>query len=156
VISVEVANQQSSLGIDPETLRRAIVTVLEGEGVCEALVSLAVVDDATIQPLNRRYLQHDYATDVLSFLLDRDGASLEGEVIVSAETAVRQAVQYGWSANEELLLYVVHGALHLIGYDDADAEQQEEMRDKERKYLTKLGCPSPRPPTQQPSSYPDS
>ncbi|MFV1963849.1 MAG: rRNA maturation RNase YbeY [Pirellulaceae bacterium] len=143
MITVEVANRQSVLRIDPAILRQGIASVLRGEGVRKASVSLAVVDDATIRPLNRRYLQHDDATDVLSFLLDRDGASLEGEVVVSAETAAREAAQYGWSADRELLLYAVHGALHLTGYEDHEVGQQHEMRAKEREYLTQLGCPPP-------------
>jgi probable rRNA maturation factor len=114
--------------------------VLEAEGWQDAEVSLAVVDDPTIHELNRRYLGHDYPTDVLSFLLSDDGARrLEGEVVVSADTAARSAEQFGWTAGDELLLYVIHGTLHLAGYDDQSPDDLARMRDRERTHLAAFG-----------------
>jgi probable rRNA maturation factor len=100
---------------------------------------VAIVDDATMRNLNLKYLQHDYATDVLSFLLSDLDESLEGEVVVSADTAAREALRFGWSADDEMLLYLVHGTLHLVGHDDASDVERDAMRAKERRYLAKLG-----------------
>lgn len=138
MITVEVNNQQSVHEIQPQRLEQAVQTVLWGEQIRSATISIAVVDDATIHALNRRYLQHDYPTDVLSFVLQQDEAGLDGELILSAETAGRQCDQYGWSAQDELLLYAVHGALHLVGYDDQQPRQTDQMRAKERYYLELL------------------
>jgi probable rRNA maturation factor len=107
--------------------------------VGHAQLSIAIVDDATIHELNRRYLEHDYPTDVLSFTLERDNEHLEGEVIASAETAARSAADYGWSADDELLLYVVHGTLHLVGHDDGTPDERAVMRRLERRYLASFG-----------------
>ena len=101
--------------------------MLEGEAISRATLSIAVVSDRAIRPLNRRYLQHDYATDVLSFLLDSGPGWLDGEIIVSADTAASQAPQYDSSAEAELLLYVIHGALHLVGYDDTTPAERKRM-----------------------------
>lgn len=139
MIKVSVANQQTSLSVDEPRLRRAIEVVFGGESIGRARVSLAVVDDAVIRRLNRQYLDEDDATDVLSFPLGRKGGKLEGEVVVSAETAAACAPDYGWPAADELLLYVIHGALHLAGYDDESPEEQAEMRRCERKYLAAFG-----------------
>lgn len=139
MIQVDIANRQNRLPLDRRRLRKAVKTVLEGESICEAEISLAVVDDEIIQQLNRQYLDHDYATDVLSFVLERDGRRLEGEVIVSADTAARTADDYDWTAEDELLLYVIHGALHLAGYLDGSKKEKAEMRSRERQYLAKLG-----------------
>ena len=79
---------------------------------------MAVVDDPTIRRLHREYLGEDSPTDVMSFVLERADDYLEGEVVVSAETACAAAPEYGWPAADELLLYVIHGTLHLVGYDD--------------------------------------
>lgn len=117
--------------------------VLQGESVAEADVSVAIVDDPAIHLLNRKYLEHDYATDVLSFLLSAIDEPLEGEIIVSADTAKREANRYAWSITDELLLYVIHGTLHIIGYDDASDRDRELMRAKERAYLEKLGRSQP-------------
>ncbi len=105
----------------------------------EADVSLAIVDDPTIHRINREFLQHDYPTDVLSFLLERSADRLEGEVIASADTAIGSAARYGWAPADELLLYVIHGTLHLVGYDDLAPEPQVTMRERERDYLKHFG-----------------
>jgi probable rRNA maturation factor len=88
--------------------------------------------------LNRRYLQHDYATDVLSFLLDSGSGWLDGEIVISADTAASQAPQYDSSAEAELLLYVIHGVLHLVGYEDTTPSERKRMLARQRRYLRRL------------------
>ncbi len=122
-ITIEIANQQPHLPLDRRLLRRAVRRVLRGAGVRKARISLAVVDDEVISRLNWRYLRHPGRTDVLSFLLDQ-GDGLEGEVVVAAQTALRTAPHYGWPPHDELLLYVIHGTLHLVGHDDASPAQR--------------------------------
>ena len=98
MLEIELANRQTRHAVDTDRLLAAARLVLEGEGISRATLSIAVVSDRAIRPLNRRYLQHDYATDVLSFLLDSGPGWLDGEIIVSADTAATQAPQYGSSA----------------------------------------------------------
>jgi probable rRNA maturation factor len=138
MIRVDVANEQSHLPIDAARLRMGVEVVLRGEQRSEAAISVAVVDDDAIHQLNREYLNHDYPTDVLSFVLE-DDLRLEGEIVVSAEYALRESASYKWTAENELLLYVVHGSLHLVGYDDHTAEQSAEMRRLESVYLQQCG-----------------
>jgi probable rRNA maturation factor len=76
-------------------------------------------------------------------LLESGTRFLEGQIVVSAETAHRVAFQYGWSSDEELLLYVIHGALHLVGYDDTTEEARRRMRSCERFYLERFGIEAP-------------
>lgn len=140
---VEIANRQTRLPLDVDRLRECAQLVLAAEGFISGVVSVAVVDDPTIHALNREYLNHDYATDVLSFVFDVSDEGLEGEVIVSADTAIRESSEFGWSADSELALYLVHGLLHLAGYDDHTDLEREEMRRLERKYLTQLGISVP-------------
>jgi probable rRNA maturation factor len=139
MLSIEIADEQSTLRVDCERLKQAAAGVLREAGVEAGALSIAIVDDAAIHVLNRQYLAHDYPTDVLSFLLERDGSRLEGEVVVSAETAARAAAEFGWSPGDELLLYVVHGTLHLVGYDDANDEARATMRAAERRHLAACG-----------------
>ncbi len=130
-------------------LKRAIELVLSGEKqLANIPLSIVLCDDATIRNLNRRFLNHDYPTDVLSFLLADDRLSSEhpvpleervwGEIIVSVETAHRQARRYRQTLEEELVRLTVHGLLHLLGYDDATPEQRRKMRRKERFYLRQV------------------
>jgi probable rRNA maturation factor len=139
VITVEIADEQSDLPLDHHRLQHAVRMVLEEASVARARLSLAVVDDSTIRRLHQRYLAADEPTDVLSFLLERSEDCLEGEVIVSAQTAVLAAGRFGWPAEDELLLYVIHGTLHLVGYRDATPQQQAEIRRRERACLSRFG-----------------
>jgi probable rRNA maturation factor len=139
VTTIDIANQQNLLPIDETPIRRAVEAILAGDAAGRATISVAVVDDDAIGKLNEKFLRREGPTDVLSFVLEQGEGLLDGEVVVSAETALRTAPRFGWSAAEELLLYVIHGTLHLAGYDDATPRQQATMRDRETKYLAALG-----------------
>ncbi len=139
MIEIELADQQSQLAVDRQRLMRAARAVLLDHGPATCQASIAIVDDPTIRALNRRFLQHDDATDVLSFVLERTPDLLEGEVIVSADTARSQADQYGWTPADELLLYVIHGVLHLVGFDDQTEPARQAMRAAEAAYLQQFG-----------------
>lgn len=135
--SVEVTNETDA-SIDAARLAAAVQIVLADAQVDSAEVSVAIVDDPTIHRLNRQFLEHDYPTDVLSFVLD-EPPHLSGEIIASVDTAAREAAEVGWPAEHELLLYAVHGALHLVGQLDKEIADAAEMRSRERDTLAKLG-----------------
>jgi probable rRNA maturation factor len=134
---------ESCAPIDERQVREAVQAIARDAGIERGSISLAIVDDATIHELNRRHLGHDYATDVLSFVLESGEGWLEGEVIASMEMAARRAPEFGWTAANELLLYVVHGALHLVGHDDQEPEARRAMRAAERHYLSRYGIELP-------------
>jgi probable rRNA maturation factor len=142
MIRVSIASPQDVVAIDRGRMRQTAKTVLEGEEVHDAEVSLAFVDNATIQQLNKRYLQHDEPTDVLSFPLSEPNASrLAGELVIGAEVARSEAERRGHPVEAELALYVIHGLLHLCGYDDETADGAAAMRQHEQRYLQLLGQP---------------
>jgi probable rRNA maturation factor len=141
MLRISVANPYE-YPLDFQRLKDAARTVLEGEGVRACKVTLAFVDNPHIHRLNKQFLQHDEPTDVLTFpYTEPDAKSLEGEVVIGFQVAQENAADRGHDPNLELLLYVVHGCLHLCGFDDTDATCSREMRVKEREYLTKLGLP---------------
>ncbi len=113
--------------------------ILKDESIERAKINVAVVDDRTIAELHQRYLDDPTPTDVLSFLLEQTPEYIEGEIVVSADTAAASAPNYNWIAADELLLYVIHGALHLVGYDDSTPKKRAVMREKEGEYLARLG-----------------
>ncbi len=142
MIALSVKNQQDAVELDFAGLKAAAKAVLEGEGVPSAKVTCAVMDDATIHVLNNRHLKHDEPTDVLTFPYTLPGAKkLEGDIAIGAEVAVRAAAERGHPVHAELCLYVIHGCLHLCGYNDKTDKDAAEMRRKEREYLAKLGLP---------------
>lgn len=117
------------------------------------VISLAIVDDLEIRRVNRMFLGKDRPTDVISFLYDdvdagNRGAAPEGpfgEIVVSAECALREARARGIGAAEELERYAIHGLLHILGYDDATSPGRRRMRALERRYLRFSSRSIPRP-----------
>lgn len=135
-MAVELANLQRKVSISPRRIRRTAGRVLRELGRVGARVHLTFVDDALIRRLNARYLRHRRPTDVLAFPLDAPGPSrLWGEIVVSAETARRQARRLGIPVGLELDLLVVHGLLHLAGYDDGEPREARLMHQREREIL---------------------
>lgn len=139
MLDIALAREHPSAVVDAKRLRRAVKAILTDAGISKGEVSIAIVDDAKMHELNRRYLDHDYPTDVLSFVLEEGEGRLDGQIVVSADYAAREAARYGWNADDELLLYTIHGALHLVGYDDLNPSGKQEMRQQELKYLAQFG-----------------
>ena len=142
--AVTVVNDQSRHAVNETELIAAVESVLNDSNFSSATVGVAVVNDETIHDLNRRYLDHDWSTDVLSFMLNDEHGHLEGEIILSADTAAASAAEIGWPAAAEQLLYVVHGTLHFVGYCDKTAADKKEMRSAEARFLRQFDLEEPR------------
>jgi probable rRNA maturation factor len=156
---IDISNRQSVVQVDCSALRAAVVRTLEMELIRSAVLSVSIVDDATIHPINREHLAHDYPTDVLSFQLDFDpaegasnsslraaGCGIEGEIIASAEMAASRASEGQWSVQDELTLFVIHGLLHICSYDDQSPEERRLMRSREQAIMNSLGRTAIYPP----------
>jgi probable rRNA maturation factor len=137
---VALSNRQRAVRVSPARLRRAAARALLAVGRADQELSLTLVDDAEIRRLNTRYRRVRHRTDVLAFPLD---PPLVGEVIISAETARRQATRLGVSVGLELDLLVTHGVLHLVGYDDQDPRAARLMHEREREILAGAIQPIP-------------
>jgi probable rRNA maturation factor len=118
-----------------------------GGGV-EGEIEVAIIDDPAIRRLNRQHLDHDWETDVISFPyclepIDEQSSRyvVQGELIVSWQTAVREAPRTGWPPLTELILYAIHGTLHLVGMEDHNPSARQKMRDAEVRVLSML-CPT--------------
>jgi probable rRNA maturation factor len=141
MLRVSIANPYEQR-LDFAALKSAATAVLTGVGVRDAKITLAFVNNPHIHRLNKQFLDHDEPTDVLTFPYTEPGAKkMEGEVVIGYEVAAENAVDRGIPVEHELLLYVIHGCLHLCGYDDKSAKAAKEMRAKEREYLRRLGLP---------------
>jgi probable rRNA maturation factor len=136
-LTIEINADEQPHAVNRLRLKKAVRTILRDAGIKSAEISIAIVTDARMHELNRQYLEHDYPTDVLSFVLadDKRAKSLEGEIIASSDYAAREAPRYGWTADDELLLYIIHGCLHLVGHDDTRAKLKAAMRVAEAHYL---------------------
>ncbi|MFB6274261.1 MAG: rRNA maturation RNase YbeY [Salinibacter sp.] len=142
--SLSIEQPHSSLHLDEAVLREAIRRVLAEEGATLVHLSVVLAGHETVRRLNQSYLDHDYNTDVLSFSLrspqdtappDADEQAVEGEVYVDLDTAAERHEEFDTSFEREAYRYVLHGVLHLTGYDDATDAGRETMRQKENQYL---------------------
>jgi probable rRNA maturation factor len=137
MLSVSVANQQEVLELDYARIKEVGKAVLAGEGISKGKITCAIMADTAIHKLNKQFLQHDEPTDVITF--PYSDSPLHGDLAISAETAMAVAAERGHAAHDELLYYVIHGILHLCGYDDTSDKKRKEMREREKHYLTQLG-----------------
>lgn len=158
--------------VDEAALLRAARAVLDAEVDQAAEMSIVVTDDETVRELNREFRGYDETTDVLSFGLSErmkpaaDGEEFFpfpdvpddllhlGEVVISYPTAERQAAEHGLPLLDELRHLLIHGALHLLGYDHAEPEEEAVMRAREQVLLAASGASAGRVTGQeQPPSY---
>lgn len=139
---ISIATPQELVDVDRGRMREIVRAVLAEEQIADYEISLAFVDNQTIHRLNKRYLDHDEPTDVLTFpLSDPSAKKLAGELILGVEVARDQAAERGHDVQVELALYVIHGLLHLCGFDDKLTNDAVEMRRRERHHLARLGLP---------------
>lgn len=131
-------------------LRRLVKEVLAAEGAGPVEMGLVIAGDDTVQRLNRDYRRIDAPTDVLAFslqetsspeepfILPPDGLTHLGEVIICQPQAERQALEQGHSLRRELAILLVHGILHLLGYDHETPEEEPKMKAEEQRILSLL------------------
>ncbi|MCL5282341.1 MAG: rRNA maturation RNase YbeY [Planctomycetes bacterium] len=142
MITVQITNHVEKLPADVPPLSKGRRAVCRQFGISEARISIGIVDDAEIAALNRRFLHHDGTTDCLSFDLS-DETEPRGrkvfDLIVNGALALREATQRGHEAQAELALYITHGLLHDLGFEDATERQARRMHRTEDEILQHLG-----------------
>ncbi|MCH7495445.1 MAG: rRNA maturation RNase YbeY [Candidatus Marinimicrobia bacterium] len=121
--------------VESDHLKSVMQSVLQGEKKEYDSVSVLFVSDSEIREINKDYLGHDYSTDVITFPLNDEPENLEGEIYVSYETTKNNSLNYNVPHSNEILRVVIHGILHLVGYDDSTDSQKEEMKKKEDHYI---------------------
>jgi probable rRNA maturation factor len=138
-VSVAVRNIQRAVPVQSARISRLAERVLAALGWQESEVHFAIVGDAWIRRLNARFRGVRRRTDVLAFPLDGPGPGLLlGEVVISAESCLRQSRRLRIPFSCELDLLVVHGLLHLVGYDDRDPLEARMMHRREREILGQI------------------
>ena len=135
-VRVAVSDRQRRLRVNTRRLAEIARRTLELVDDSGSQLSVVLVNDATIAKLNAQYHAASGPTDVLSF----DYGEGQGELIISVECAVRQARRFRVAPGRELALYVIHGILHLHGYDDQTALDRQRMRATERRLMLQLGA----------------
>jgi len=140
-IVVQIARNFNAVDASADKIVKLVKEICIRCDLAAATVSIAIVDEAQIHKLNKEFLDHDRPTDCLSFDLSENEqkGSKSIEVIVNGEMAVREAEARGHSAEAELALYITHGLLHNLGYDDSDVEAAKKMHEVEDEILKQQG-----------------
>jgi len=139
-ITVEFAADFKDIDFDRGRLKRLIKHLCRRFGLSKATVSIAVLGDEAIRKVNKKFLKKDTATDVISFDLSDEGqAEKVFELVVNGEQARREGLARGHGPEGELALYVVHGLLHNLGFDDLDGVKAEKMHRLEDEILQQFG-----------------
>ncbi|MGR3219351.1 MAG: rRNA maturation RNase YbeY [Candidatus Anammoxibacter sp.] len=141
-MQIEIANLQSLYNVKKNEIKKILKNVLKDVGK-DAELSIVFVDDEKIKELNKSFLGKDTSTDVLAFYLGDSGKEEDGkicgEIVVSVETAIEVAGKINSDVTSEIYLYLVHGLLHLMGYDDKDKKMADKMHSEERRILSGFG-----------------
>lgn len=132
-MGLEIIAEQKAPGLQEEELRRLVRVVLEKEGHRGKEVALLLSDDANLHSLNRAFRKANHTTDVLSFHMEDDEEIL-GDIAISVEAAERQAAVAGHSVQTEIKYLLLHGLLHLCGYDH-EHPPGDDWKQVEEKYL---------------------
>jgi probable rRNA maturation factor len=149
-MEIALENLQKKAALNPPQILKVAKTILRHEGVQKASLSIVFVTRQRIKALNKKFLHRDHSTDVLAFDL-RDGAFLgrkekrklkviTGDIIISTDAAWKNSRIYGTALSQELALYIIHGILHLLGFDDHRSGDIKKMRKKEQEILSCLGA----------------
>ena len=137
--TVQITTHFDEAPVDRSRLETLVETICGRFDLSGATVSVGVVDDAEITELNQKFLNHACTTDCLSFDLSESPGPRVLDLIVNGQMAVRQAGRRGHSGEAELALYVTHGLLHQLGFDDGAPDQARKMHETEDEILQHLG-----------------
>lgn len=115
-------------------MRGKIKQLVENEGAKLGYLSVIFCSDRKILEVNKNYLKHDYFTDIITFDY-REAENVQGDLFISVETVAENARKYGVTFEQELTRVIIHGVLHIVGYNDKTPEEQAIMRQKEDFYI---------------------
>jgi probable rRNA maturation factor len=147
---IHYRNRVRRSGVDGRALVATAQSLLEKCDEADSSISLTLVNDAAIRELNRAHRGRDAATDVLSFPLDPEDASddgdperLLGDVVISIDTARRQAADYDARLQAEIYRLLIHGLLHVLGHDHEEPDERAVMTREERRLAAAIALPWP-------------
>ncbi len=144
-VKITIKNLQNRVPVDTKRVKKTVQKVLSQEGIKKSVdITLCFVNDAKIKELNSRYLGKNRPTDVIAFDLSapQERKKILGDIAISTERAIANARDFHTSVLYELYLYVIHGVLHILGYDDKNKKKRTLMRRKEKQILEILGLSS--------------
>lgn len=139
IIETEFLKDKTEIAVFKKKIKEYIKVLSNLEGLNYNTISFLFCNDSKIREYNKTYLSHDYETDILTFYDTDDEGNAESDIIISTDTVEYNANRFKKSFSEELFRVILHGLLHLCGYDDKDKKNKLIMTAKEDEYLQKVG-----------------
>ncbi|MFA6129730.1 MAG: rRNA maturation RNase YbeY [Candidatus Omnitrophota bacterium] len=140
MVNITITNLQNKLPIPEIRIKNLILKIIKGEGFKKSgFINICFTDNILIKKLNLRFLRTNRATDVLAFNLSNNETKgrLLADIVISTDTAITNARSFKTTASDELLLYVSHGILHILGFNDHTKTDTRLMRKKEKEYVNR-------------------
>lgn len=141
MLEVFVARKVRTSVLTNKRIFEVCKAVLAEEAVKNASISVALLNDQDMHIANKNFLNHDETTDVITFPFEQKKNKLTGEILIGVDVARKHSKSAGHLLVFELTLYLIHGLLHLCGFDDLDPVSRKKMRKRERFHLSRLGLP---------------
>ncbi|MFA6467888.1 MAG: rRNA maturation RNase YbeY [Bacteroidota bacterium] len=136
MIVIDVTKAYKEVSFPVASFRGIAAFVCMKEKIRKADLSFVIVDDKTIRSINKRFLQHNYVTDVITFPLEQKGVN--AEIYINAQQMKRQANENGVTMKNEMTRLIVHGTLHAIGYQDTSTATKRKMDSIQERYVSEL------------------
>ena len=138
-IVIQITRNFKDIDLSLPGLKKLVTAICNRFRLSGATVSIAIVDNAEIRKVNKKFLGSNHTTDCLSFDLSDNDADRTFELVVNGEKAVKEAALQGHSGQAEMALYITHALLHNLGFHDSTQEQAEKMHQTENDILEQLG-----------------
>lgn len=137
---INIQNLQDKITIKPKRIKELVLKSLSLVGIKKKKVNINIcfLDDKEIKKLNQRFLAKNIPTDVIAFNLSSNKKTILADIAISTETAIRNAKIFKTSPFYEIYLYIIHGLLHILGYDDRTKRQKKIIQRKTKYILNKL------------------
>ena len=146
-MKIQIENRQTKFKIEHKNIRNTILKIFKILDFTDKEISIFLTDDENIKQLNKQYLGKNKATNVLSFSMKEGeygnvNPEIMGDIIISVETAQKDAIKGKLTVRQEIDFLLIHGILHLSGYNHENTSQEEaaKMKQKERELFNKLHC----------------
>ena len=138
-LEIRIKNLNKRKKIDRIAVKEAVLGVLRGFGKRDCVIDITFVGTSRIKALNKKYMKRKGPTDVLSFSLSGHRGGIIGDIYISSEAAKSNAKRFNTCFRKEILLYAIHGALHVLGLGDKTAGEKKKIRRLESRFLKELG-----------------
>ena len=135
---IAISNRQRSRKLNLRLLKEIIAATLEELEIKDAELGIVLIGSKEMASLNEDFLGHEGPTDVITFDYSEKRKQLRGEVFVCVEVAKKQAKEFGTTGQSEIVRYIVHGILHLLGHDDLQPVARKKMKREEERVVREL------------------